>query len=95
MGLVIATSGALQLQIKAMRKNTSQAQRCVAGTRFIARQQCLPDRSGLRARKRDQSLTQFGQPIEFDQGLGFVGIAGPGPCQQFRQVQIALPVLHQ
>ena len=95
MPLVICAPGALQLQIKTMWKNTPEAQRRIAGACLIARKQGLPDRSGLRTRKRDQSFAQFRQPIEHDQGLRLAGIAGPGPRQQFGQVQIALPVLYQ
>ena len=94
---ILTAPGALQLQIKAVRKHLRQAQRLGAGGIGIATQQRLPYRPGIGTGQHHQPLAQFLQPGPCHLGLGliFSRVFRPGTRQNFRQVVVALHRLHQ
>ena len=93
--LVIGAAGTLQLQVEALRKGLGQLPRQLVRLRRAALQQRHTDRAGLRARQQDQAVGQFAQPVPLHHSLRLHQPARPGPRQQLRQVEVALPALHQ
>ncbi|MCY1523188.1 hypothetical protein D9M68_580760 [compost metagenome] len=95
--LVLGTAGALQLDVETVREHARQLQRQFGGALFLALQQRLAQRPGLRARQRDQPALQLLQPFELAGRLRLAAahVLRPGPGQQLRQVEVALHVLHQ
>ena len=95
MRFVVVPSGALHLEVEAVRKDRRQLQRALRGAALVALQQRLPHRPGLRAGQRDQALAEFAQPFRPAHGLRLHDVARPAARQQLAQVQVALAVLHQ
>ena len=95
MGFIVGAACALQLQIKAVRINTSQQQGRVMRACFVALHQRLPHRPGLRARECDQPFIAFAQPVPFQHCLTLDNIARVGARDQLGNIEIALLVLHQ
>ena len=92
---VIGALGALQLNVKTMRKHSRQMQRTFHGPGVVALYQSLSYSTALSTRKRDQTGVQLFQPCQLDDRLVAHQVFCPGTRQQFRQIQVTLVVLHQ
>ena len=97
--LVLGAAGALQLQVKAMRKDAGHLQCHIVGTGGVALHQCLPDRPGLGAGECNQAFVQFFEPGQLDHGqllaTGGEHVLRVSAGNQLGNIQVALLVLHQ
>jgi hypothetical protein len=94
-GLALA-AGALQFDIKALRKQPLPLRRCLLRTFRIVHQQRLADVAEMRAGQGDQAVAAaLFEPRAFDLGVAAVLVATIGIGQQFAQAQITLVVLAQ
>ena len=95
MEFIVGPAAALQLQIKPVRENSRPLQGHVTGALAVSLHQGLAHVAHLRARQGQQTLRALFQPSQAHHRLAFDRLMGPGPGEQFTQVQIALLVLHQ
>jgi hypothetical protein len=85
MRLVVRQAGALQLKIKALRKDRVDAPRDRLGPHQVAVQQCLPDRAFSRTGQDDQPFVQLDQPRPLQPGLAALRVVQPAAGQQLAQ----------
>ena len=95
MRLVLVAPGTLQLDVEAVREQSRQLQGELGGPAFVALQQGLADRAGLRARQQDEALGQLLQPLQPGDGLRPHDVARPGAGQDFAEVEVAAVILDQ
>ena len=95
MAFVVRALGALQLQVKTVRKDARQMQGAFQRPRAVALHKRLADSTALRTRQGNQPFIELLKPLQLDDGLVPHHALGPGARQQLRQIQIARVALYQ
>ena len=92
---IVSLLGALELNVKTVRKNACKMQRAIHGSGVIALHQRLTHSTALCARQSNQAFVELFKPFQANDGLRAQHPTRPGACDEFRQIKVTLVALHQ